>query len=133
MSNVLEGKRPHILSKTCVGHCNLWLVSRRFHPKNLIKYVQTTENADNGITIIYRLVSVGKEDAYYRIEVSYHCKHHRRIIPSELAAAATESRNYPKNKGDHGHYASNNTGDRHSPGSVPDGSAACCLGHILGS
>lgn len=66
-----------------------------------IRYIQTTENADNGITIICKIVNVGKE-AYCRVEAPYHCKHHRRIIPSELAAKATESCSNPENKRDHG-------------------------------
>lgn len=99
----------------------------------LVKHIQTTENADRGITINCKW-SVSYENACCELEVSpYHCKHHRRIVPSELTTTARESCYYPHNKGYSCYHEPGNSRNRHGSGSVSYWSVARRLGHILRS
>lgn len=63
--------------------------------------------------------------------MQYHCEYHGSIVPSKLAAATGESRNYPENEGNHSQHASNDSRNGNSFGSVSNRSTACCFGYIL--
>lgn len=105
----------------------------KFHPGSLVRHIQTTENADRGITINCEW-SVSYENACYEPEASpYHCKHHRPIIPSELTATARESCYYPQNKGYSCYHEPDNSCNRYGFGSVSYWSVARRLCYILRS